>query len=86
LGLVSEKIDFFWPGQRKNRLFWAGQRTKSVCLWLVNEKVDFFRAGQRKKHLFVGLVSEKIIFFGVRALIRAFFLGGPLPSCLIDWN
>ena len=44
-GLVSEQIDFFWVGQRKNQLFWGWSVKKSAFLRLVSEKVSFFWEG-----------------------------------------
>ena len=76
LGLVNEKIDFCSG--------WSSK--KSTFFGLVSEKINFVWSWSATKSPFFWMVSEKNIFFGVRALIRAFFLGGPLPLCLIDWN
>ena len=79
-GLVSEKINFFWAGQRKNQLFWRRSAKKSTFFGPVSEIINFFWTCQRKNHLFLdrsakkspffGPVSEKITFFGPYARIH----------------
>ena len=45
LGVVIEKINFFWAGQRKNQLFVGWSTNKSAFLQLVSENINFFWDG-----------------------------------------